>query len=150
MRRLSLTLGLSRRSVILVLIWACLFNGLRAVAYLGCLIVVTSGHSGSRISPVKSELATLSSGLQNFRLDCDRYPTNSEGLAAVMECPRGLEHKWKGPYLMQRISSDPWGNPYVYACPGPNGVDSYLLESYGSDGAPGGDGDAADVIEGSL
>jgi general secretion pathway protein G len=39
---------------------------------------------------------------------------------------------------------DPWNHPYVYQYPGPSG-DTPLVESYGADGAPGGDGYNADI-----
>ena len=48
-------------------------------------------------------------------------------------------NNWKGPYLKKR-PVDPWGNPYVYKCPGAHGVD-YDLYSYGKNGAEGGGDD---------
>ncbi|PYM75793.1 MAG: type II secretion system protein GspG, partial [Candidatus Rokuibacteriota bacterium] len=42
------------------------------------------------------------------------------------------------------VPKDPWGNAYKYrCCPGQNG--EYDLWSEGSDGAPGGEGEAADI-----
>ena len=38
---------------------------------------------------------------------------------------------------------DPWGNPYVYTCPGIHS--DYDLASYGKDGEPGGEGEDADI-----
>jgi general secretion pathway protein G len=51
---------------------------------------------------------------------------------------------WNGPYLKKAVPKDPWGNPYRYrCCPGQFG--EYDLWSEGADGAPGGDGENADV-----
>ena len=44
---------------------------------------------------------------------------------------------------MKSIPADPWGNPYQYKFPGPNGGVQIL--SYGADGAPGGEGPNADI-----
>jgi general secretion pathway protein G len=99
--------------------------------------------SDAKIAAAKSDIATLSSALQQFRLDNDRFPTTEEGLEALRVQPSDATH-WKGPYIEKDVPTDPWHNPYVYQSPGPDGQD-FLITSYGSDGAPGGDGDAADI-----
>jgi general secretion pathway protein G len=70
----------------------------------------------------------LTTGLETFRRDCGRYPTTTEGWAALTQCPTNIPAKrWHGPYL-QQIPVDPWGRVYVYASPGlhhPNGFDLY-------------------------
>ena len=38
---------------------------------------------------------------------------------------------------------DPWGHAYVYKAPGAKG--EYEIVSYGRDGQPGGEGEAADI-----
>lgn len=97
----------------------------------------------AKIAKAKSDIATLSSLLQQYRLDNDRYPTTEEGLEALRTAPSDAPH-WKGPYTDKEIPKDPWDNAYVYQSPGPSGQD-YLITSYGSDGAPGGEGNAADI-----
>ena len=63
-----------------------------------------------------------------------------EALVRCAGCPN-----WNGPYLKKpTIPKDPWGNAYNYkCCPGDNG--DYDLWTDGADGAPGGDGENADV-----
>jgi general secretion pathway protein G len=121
------------------------------LAILAALIVprVVGKSTDAKIAAAKADLATLSSSLQNFRLDNDRYPTSEEGLAALSNPPASGATNWKGPYIQKPITVDPWGHDYVYQCPGNNGNDSFQVESYGSDGTPGGEGDAADIIDGS-
>jgi len=97
----------------------------------------------AKIAKAKSDIATLSSILQAYRLDNDKYPTTEEGLQALRTAPSDAPH-WKGPYTDKDIPNDPWSNPYVYQSPGPSGQD-YLITSYGSDGQPGGEGNAADI-----
>ena len=106
------------------------------------------GKSGqAKAGAAKSDIATLKSLLQSFRLDCDRYPTTEEGLNALVTAPSDLSGKWHGPYV-DSIKPDPWGNPYVYKSPGNSGQDSFIIESYGADGAEGGTGDNEDIIDG--
>ena len=71
------------------------------------------------------------------------YPTTEEGLNALRVRPSSAKN-WKGPYTTKDIPLDPWGGPYVYQAPGPDGQD-FLVTSYGADGAPGGESDAADI-----
>ena len=119
------------------------------IAILAALIVpkVIGKTDDAKVAAAKADLSTLAGALQNFRLDCDRYPSTAEGLQALRTPPSDATG-WKGPYITKDIPSDPWHNEYHYEFPGPDGNDSFLLESYGSDGAPGGDGTAADIIEG--
>ena len=75
----------------------------------------------AKVATAKSDIATLKSCLQNYRLDNDKYPTTEEGLQALVVQPSDAPH-WKGPYTdKSTIPNDPWGNPYQYQSPGPNG-----------------------------
>ncbi len=107
---------------------------------------VVGRAADAKVAKTKSDIATLHGELEKFRLDSDRYPTTQEGLQALVTAPANSKN-WKGPYT-DKLSNDGWNNPYVYEYPGPGGKDSFSLMSYGSDGAPGGDGDAADIVDG--
>lgn len=115
------------------------------LAILAALIIprLIGRTSDAKIAKAKSDIATVSSLLQQYRLDNDKYPTTEEGLNALRVRPSSAR-AWKGPYTTKDIPMDPWGNPYVYQSPGPDGQD-FLATSYGADGAPGGEGDAADI-----
>ena len=77
-----------------------------------------------------------------------RYPTTEEGLNALRVAPSGMESKAKSePYLTKDVPLDPWGNAYQYQSPGLNGGDSFTITCLGSDGQPGGTGDAADIVD---
>ena len=115
------------------------------LAILAALIIprLIGRTSDAKIAKAKSDIATVSSLLQQYRLDNDKYPTTEEGLNALRVRPSSARN-WKGPYTTKDIPMDPWGNSYVYQSPGPDGQD-FLVTSDGADGAPGGEGDAADI-----
>jgi len=119
------------------------------LAILAALIVPNVlGRTGqAKVSKAKADISELSGAVDQFRLDCDRYPSTQEGLDALRNQPSGATG-WHGPYIKQQIPLDPWGNAYQYQTPGPSGA-GYQVESYGADGAPGGDGDNADILGGS-
>ncbi|HET6468995.1 MAG TPA: type II secretion system major pseudopilin GspG [Geminicoccaceae bacterium] len=99
--------------------------------------------SGARADTARLQLQGFASALDLYRLDVGRYPTTQQGLAVLVQNPENLPG-WRGPYLDSReVPKDPWGAAYVYRSPGEHGA--YDLYSLGSDGAPGGQGDAADV-----
>ena len=97
---------------------------------------------GAKSKTAGVQIADLDKSLELFKLDVGRYPTAEEGLNALVTKP-GSVNGWTGPYLKGGVPSDPWGHPYRYANPGPNGGIEIL--SLGADGAPGGDGENADV-----
>jgi general secretion pathway protein G len=96
-------------------------------------------------SEVKAALAqvdALGKALDYYRLDTGHYPGMEEGLLVLVRRPAN-EPRWDGPYLSKEVPSDPWGNPYQFKYPGEHG--EYDLVSYGKDGKPGGEGEAADI-----
>ncbi len=96
----------------------------------------------SEVKAARAQIDALGKALDQFRLDTGHYPTNEEGLASLVVRPAN-EPKWEGPYLTKDVPLDPWGNAYVFKNPGDHG--EYDLFSYGKDGKPGGEGEAADV-----
>jgi general secretion pathway protein G len=90
----------------------------------------------AKITRAESDIASLGVALGAFEVDNGRYPTSSEGLDALRNAPGGLT-TWKGPYIERPVVNDPWGNPYVYACPGTHNSDGYDLHSFGPSGQDG-------------
>jgi general secretion pathway protein G len=96
----------------------------------------------SEIKLARAQIDSLGKALDTFRLDTGHYPSMEEGLATLVSRPQN-DPKWDGPYLKKGVPQDPWDHPYVYKIPGEHG--DYDLLSYGKDGQPGGEGEAADV-----
>ena len=97
----------------------------------------------SKQATAKAQIELLGAGLDQYRLDVGAYPAAAQGLEALQKNP-GSAGNWNGPYLKKSVPRDPWGNPYKYrCCPGQHG--EYDLWSEGADGAPGGEGENADV-----
>lgn len=98
----------------------------------------------AKADTTKAQIESLGQALDMFRLEVGRYPTSSEGLAALVDNPGGVD-RWNGPYLKKKvIPQDGWDQEYIYRSPGENGP--YDLVSYGADQSPGGDGYNADIV----
>lgn len=97
----------------------------------------------SKQKAAKTQISLFETALDTYRLDVGKFPTTDQSLQALRTRPEALE-KWDGPYVPKEIPLDPWGNPYVYTCPGEHG--DYDITSYGADGRPGGEGEDTDIV----
>lgn len=90
------------------------------------------------VESTKAQIGLLSTALTQFRIDNGRFPTQEEGLKALLEPPSSLRHTWAGPYLAKKeIPKDAWGRPFRYNIPPRRGGVDYDLYSLGPDGQEG-------------
>lgn len=91
------------------------------------------GHvDTARQVDAQAQIELLGQGLDLYRLEKGKYPSNEEGLKAIE------------PYLKKQLPKDPWGNEFHYKSPGDHG--EYDLVSYGADNAEGGEGNDMDIV----
>ena len=99
----------------------------------------------ARATAARADVNAIMSALKMYKLDNSNYPTTDQGLQALVKKPdRGdIPRNWKPGGYLERLPQDPWGHDYQYLNPGIRSeVDVFSL---GSDGAPGGEGYAADI-----
>ena len=85
-----------------------------------------------------NELALLAGAMEEFALDCSRFPSEEEGLTALLEMPADMtEGVWDGPYVKEKQLNDPWERPYLYLAEGVLNQSSFDLYSLGPDGQDG-------------
>lgn len=109
-------------------------------AYVGPKYFAQLGKS--EVTTTKAQIEAFEKALDQYRLDVGHYPSTEEGLEALLVKPASAEG-WNGAYLAKKIPLDPWRHSFVYRSPGTNR--DFDIISYGKDGQPGGDGDAADI-----
>ncbi len=90
----------------------------------------------ARQTAAVSQIATFSTALDTYEVDTGRYPRGKNGLLDLVTMPRDVQN-WHGPYMQKDIPKDPWGNDYVYECPGKHNPSGYDLYSMGPDGRAG-------------
>lgn len=101
--------------------------------------------SKSQTKTTRSQVEMLATSIDSFRLDNGRYPTQEEGLEALISQPEGLLN-WSGPYLRKKkIPRDAWGFEFHYQIPAQRGGIDYDLYSLGADNAEGGEGENRDI-----
>lgn len=82
----------------------------------------------------QSDISTIMNALKLYRLDNLRYPTEQQGLQALVTKPdiTPIPTSYKTGGYLEKLPTDPWGNAYGYQNPGQHGeVDVF---SYGADG----------------
>jgi general secretion pathway protein G len=118
------------------------------LAILGLLVALAAPRvikylGGAKSDTARIQIEKLGGVLDLYRLETGRYPSEQEGLQALVEKPAQGD-AWNGPYLKSRESlTDPWGDLYVYRMPGEHG--EYDLYTLGADSKEGGDGEDRDI-----
>lgn len=91
----------------------------------------------ARITAAQADInGGIKSALGQFEVDNGFFPKSMQDLLTQ---PSNAKN-WHGPYL-DKMPSDPWGNPYIYYYPGKHSANSYDLLSVGPDGKEGTDDD---------
>lgn len=114
------------------------------IGLLAALVVpaVMDRPDEARVIKAKQDIRGLESALKLYRLDNYRYPTQEEGLKALVTKPASAS-KWKGPYV-ESLPADPWDEPYRYRNPGRDGR-AMEVYTFGADNREGGEGIDADI-----
>lgn len=128
--------GFSLMELLVALVILALVMGLVAPRVIGYL-------SRAKSQTAEAQVKHMQAALDLFQIDVGRYPTEGEGLEALMTPPPGAIG-WAGPYLDEEaLPADPWGRPYLYSST-EDGL-RVRVYSFGRDGTEGGSGEDADV-----
>lgn len=113
----------------------------------GTLMIGFSGAFGqAKHELAKTGIGVVVSKLELYRIDQHHWPDNEQGLAALGD---GRASPSASYYLSADKLIDPWGKPYLYVVPGPDGL-PYEVISYGADARAGGEGEDADLSSANL
>ena len=103
---------------------------------------VLNALEDAEITAAKAEISAFKSALINYRVVFKKFPTNEEGLQALIENDKDRKFLDRN-----KVPLDPWDNPYVYKIEGSR---DFTIVSYGADGVPGGSGLDADISSADL
>lgn len=97
----------------------------------------------ARAKSAKLQLDSIAAGVEMFRSDVGRYPTEAEGLRALITQPGDVDG-WTGPYIKDgKVLDDPWGNDLEYKSE--QAGRSFVVKSLGADGRADGTGLDRDI-----
>lgn len=100
----------------------------------------------AKVTTTKASLRQLASAVNQFYMDTNRYPTEDEGLYALIEPPSDVQNFQPGGYLdTTDVPTDGWGNEFIYELY-PESGKPFVIKSLGADGQDGGEGYNADLL----
>jgi len=113
------------------------------------LFNVLGARSDAQVKTAQVNITALSQALEQYALDAYDYPTQQQGLKALVErpdnLPNGASYRTGGYLQKGSVPVDPWGRPYIYERPGDKSGRPYDLYSHGADGQEGGEELDADI-----
>lgn len=116
---------------------------------LGALVLpnVMSRPEHAKLTAARTDIQSISTALEIYRLDNGRYPTTAQGLEALVKPPTlaPLPRQWNAQGYLRAMPTDPWGTAYQYASPGTRSNHGFDLYSFAADGQAGGEGPDADI-----
>jgi general secretion pathway protein G len=125
------------------------------IAILAGIVGLNLAHkpAEAKVAATKMQVNILQSAVQTYRTEQGRVPTQAQGLRALVEKPAAepipANYPAEGYLTSRRLPQDAWGRDFIYLAPGRSN-ETFEIISYGSDGEPGGAGDAADLSSSGL
>ena len=106
---------------------------------------ILGNQEEAQLKKAAVDIQQLESALEMYKLHNFRYPTSEQGMEALIQKPTSApepKNYQVGGYLKGgKLPQDAWGNEFLYF----SDKGQYEIISLGSDGAEGGEGDAADI-----
>ncbi|NLZ06315.1 MAG: type II secretion system major pseudopilin GspG [Phycisphaerae bacterium] len=100
----------------------------------------------AKVTTTKASLRQLASAVNQFYMDTNRYPTEDEGLYALIEAPPDVTNVQPGGYLdTTEVPTDGWGREFIYELY-PESGKPFVIKSLGADGLDGGEDYNADLL----
>ena len=125
------------------------YNGFTLVELIAVIVIISLLAAGvainfvgrieeARIKTTKMNLDLLHQAVNQFKMDTGKYPSEEDGLYALIEMPTDVKNWQMGGYLETTdIPTDGWGNEFVYIRH-PESGKPFVVKSYGADGEDGG------------
>ncbi|MHC4571354.1 MAG: type II secretion system major pseudopilin GspG [Planctomycetota bacterium] len=118
------------------------------IGLLATLVVtkVATKIDQARVTTTKANLKILHSAVNQFKMDTGRFPSEEEGLMALVEQPSDVISYEPGGYLeTTEIPKDAWGNDFIYEL-FPESGKPFVIKSLGADGEEGGEDYDTDLL----
>jgi len=93
----------------------------------------------AKVKTAIAQIGAFKSALEMFEVDNGKFPPGRSGLQDLIVKPRYASQDWH--MYLDKIPKDPWGNDYIYECPGRHNPNSYDISSPGPDAQAGNEDD---------
>lgn len=104
------------------------------VILLGLAIGKMGNPTGfAKATAVRADIQSIGTQLMQYEAMNGFYPTTEQGLQALVSQAESEPRPQRWYQFFKELPKDPWGNPYIYRCPGIKHPDRYDLYSAGPD-----------------
>ena len=118
------------------------FTLLEMVIVLGIIAMIMGGaiftmqriSDSGAVTVVGSDFSSIENALQSYRTNAGHYPSESQGLKALVSKPSDEPRPRRWTRIMDDVPKDPWDNEYVYKFPGSKDRSRPEIISVGKDG----------------
>jgi general secretion pathway protein G len=109
---------------------------------------ISAQFGKAKVDSTKIKIRNLVTTLENYRLDCNFYPTTEQGLEALVAKPTtGREcRNYNSEGYVQKLPLDSWDEPFLYESDG----QKFVIKSNGADAMEGGEGNNADITSDNI
>ncbi|HZN61808.1 MAG TPA: type II secretion system major pseudopilin GspG [Planctomycetota bacterium] len=115
------------------------------IGILAAIVVpkLTGRTEDAQISATEATMTNVMTALRMYEMDNGRYPTQEQGILALIEKPTSAPEpkKWRKCLETSVLPKDAWGTEFDYKYPGVKNTDGYDLVSGGPDRQLGNDDD---------
>lgn len=99
-----------------------------------------------KVIQTKANLKLLHTAVNEFHMDCGRWPGEDEGLNILIQQPTDVTNYPAGGYLETTdLPKDAWGRDFIYELHPETGK-PFVIKSLGADGQEGGEGNDTDLF----
>ena len=131
----NLKLGFTLIEIMIVITLLGLIMGFAVTNY-------TARQQEGNRKGAKILMKQLQTALEDYNRTCNVYPTDAEGLDALVKKPASNTCKDYDPNgYLNKVPQDPWQHTFVYLSDGK----TYEIKSLGKDGREGGEGNDKDI-----
>ncbi len=131
------------------------FTLLEMVIVLGIIAMIMGGaiftmqkiSDSGAITVVDGDFSSINNGLQSYKTNAGHYPSEQQGLKALVEKPSSAPRPRRWTQIMDKVPRDPWDNEYIYKYPGSKDRSRPELISLGKDGLEGTEDDMSSQDE---
>ena len=111
------------------------------IAFIATMVAtnIIGSSETAKVKNAASAVRLIAAKASSYYIDVGVAPTKLEDLYVKP----GNAQNWKGPYITETQTKDPWNTPYVLKAPGDH--TELDVMSYGADRQEGGTGNNADI-----
>ncbi len=111
--------------------------GIMAMIMGGAIFTLRKISDSGALTVVDGDFSSINSGLQSYKTNAGHYPSEQQGLKALVKRPGTAPRPRRWTQIMDSVPKDPWDHEYIYKYPGTKDRSRPEIICLGKDGLEG-------------